>query len=128
MGDIRLQKLAKILVNYSVDVQPGQWVGILGDVAAVPDDAGAWQRATGPLQFIPSTWDRWASDGDGDGVDDPQDIDDAAYAAARYLCASGADLATGAGWSEAVFSYNHSSAYVRSVYDAAQAYADRTSG
>ena len=27
-----------------------------GDVAAVPDDAGTWQRATGPLQFIPSTW------------------------------------------------------------------------
>ena len=99
-----------------------------GDVAAVPGDGGTWQRATGPLQFIPSTWERWGSDGDGDGVADPQDIDDAAYAAARYLCASGADLATGPGWSEAVFSYNHSDAYVRSVYDAAQAYADRTSG
>ena len=99
-----------------------------GDVAAVPGDGGTWQRATGPLQFIPSTWERWGSDGDGDGVADPQDIDDAAYAAARYLCASGADLATGPGWSAAVFSYNHSDAYVRSVYDAAQAYADRTSG
>jgi len=99
-----------------------------GDVAAVPGDAGSWQRATGPLQFIPSTWERWGSDGDGDGVADPQDIDDAAYAAARYLCASGADLATGQGWSAAVFSYNHSDAYVRSVYDAAQAYADRTAG
>jgi membrane-bound lytic murein transglycosylase B len=99
-----------------------------GDVAAVPGDAGTWQRATGPLQFIPSTWERWGSDGDGDGVADPQDVDDAAYAAARYLCASGADLATGPGWSAAVFSYNHSEAYVRSVYDAAQSYADRTSG
>jgi membrane-bound lytic murein transglycosylase B len=99
-----------------------------GDVAAVPGDAGSWQRATGPLQFIPSTWERWGSDGDGDGTADPQDIDDAAYAAARYLCASGADLATGSGWSSAVFSYNHSDAYVRSVYDAAQAYADRTDG
>ena len=99
-----------------------------GDVAAVPGDAGSWQRATGPLQFIPSSWERWGSDGDRDGVADPQDIDDAAYAAARYLCASGADLATGSGWSAAIFSYNHSDAYVRSVYDAAQAYADRTSG
>ena len=99
-----------------------------GDVAAVPGEAGLWQRASGPLQFIPSTWARWASDGDGDGVADPQDIDDAAYAAARYLCVSGADLATGSGWSVAVFSYNHSDAYVRSVYDAAQAYALRTSG
>ena len=32
----------------------------------------------GPLQFLPSTWDRWAADGDGDGVADPQDLDDAA--------------------------------------------------
>ena len=37
MGDdIRLQRLAQILVNYSTEVKPGQWVGILGDVAAVP--------------------------------------------------------------------------------------------
>ena len=99
-----------------------------GDVAAVPDTSGSWQRATGPLQFIPSTWARWASDGDGDGVSDPQDIDDAAYAAARYLCAAGGDLATGPGWSAAVFSYNHDDAYVASVYAAAQAYADRTAG
>ncbi len=99
-----------------------------GDVAAVPGGDGTWQRATGPLQFIPSTWARWGSDGDGDGVADPQDLDDAAYAAARYLCASGDDLASGPGWSAAVFSYNHSDTYVRSVYDAAQSYADRTSG
>lgn len=97
-----------------------------GDVAAVPGSTGSWERATGPLQFLPSTWARWGSDGDGDGVADPQDLDDAAYAAARYLCASGGDLGTGPGWSAAVFSYNHSTTYVRSVYDAAQAYADRT--
>ena len=99
-----------------------------GDVAAVPDGGGTWQRATGPLQFISSTWARWGSDGDGDGVSDPQDVDDAAYAAARYLCASGGDLSTGPGWSAAVFSYNHADTYVRAVYDAAEAYADRTDG
>jgi membrane-bound lytic murein transglycosylase B len=98
-----------------------------GEVAAIPDGAGGYQRALGPLQFIPSTWAQWKADGDGDGVDDPQDVDDAAVAAARYLCASGADLATGSGWSAAVFSYNHSDDYVRAVYDAAKAYADRTS-
>jgi membrane-bound lytic murein transglycosylase B len=98
-----------------------------GAVAAVPDGSGGFQRAMGPMQFIPSTWESWASDGDDDGVADPQDVDDAAYAAARYLCASGDDLSTGPGWTAAVLTYNHSDEYVRAVYDAARAYADRTS-
>jgi membrane-bound lytic murein transglycosylase B len=98
-----------------------------GRVAAVPDGSGGFQRALGPLQFIPSTWERWAADGDGDGVEDPQDVDDAALAAAHYLCSSGGDLATGTDWSAAVFSYNHSADYVRAVYAAARTYADRTS-
>ncbi len=29
-----------------------------GDVAAVPDESGGFQRALGPLQVISSTWDR----------------------------------------------------------------------
>lgn len=36
MTDPRVTKLADILVNYSTEVQPGEWVGILGDVAALP--------------------------------------------------------------------------------------------
>src|SRR5215204_6226584 len=36
MSDIRLERLADILVNYSTQVQPGDWVGILGDVSALP--------------------------------------------------------------------------------------------
>jgi aminopeptidase len=36
MTDVRLQRLADVLVHYSTEVQPGEWVGILGDVAAVP--------------------------------------------------------------------------------------------
>lgn len=97
-----------------------------GDLAAVRAASGHWERAVGPLQFLPSTWDTWGSDGDGDGRADPQDLDDAAWAAARYLCASGLDLRTGAGWAGAVRSYNHSDAYVRAVYAAASAYAART--
>lgn len=83
----------------------------------------SWDHAIGPMQFIPSTWEKWESDGNGDGVADPHNIFDAAYAAGRYLCASGADLTTGAGWTRAVFSYNHSDDYVRSVLARANSYA-----
>jgi membrane-bound lytic murein transglycosylase B len=85
-----------------------------------------WEHAVGPLQFIASTWDKWGADGDGDGVADPLDIDDAAFTAARYLCADDHDLSTAAGWSAAVHSYNHDDAYVTNVLNAANAYAERT--
>ena len=98
-----------------------------GDVAAIEAPDCGWARALGPMQFLPSTWEDWAADGDGDGRAGPQDIDDAAVAAARYLCASDGGLATGDGWSAAVYSYNHSAEYVRSVFDAAEAYASRDS-
>lgn len=99
-------------------------------VRAIGDsDGGAldgdrrWDRAVGPFQFIPTTWARWHSDGDGDGVGDPQDIDDAAVAAARYLCAGNRDLATGDGWLGAVLAYNNSMSYAQQVYSSAAGYA-----
>ena len=82
-----------------------------------------WDHAVGPMQFIPSTWRTWGADGNGDGNADPNNIDDSAYTAALYLCASGADVSTGAGWTRAIFSYNHSDDYVRSVLGRANRYA-----
>jgi membrane-bound lytic murein transglycosylase B len=89
----------------------------------VLDGDTALDRAVGPLQFIPSTWAKWRSDGNGDGIADPNNIDDAALAAGRYLCAGGRDLATGPGWRAAVLSYNNSDEYGRRVYAAADSYA-----
>ena len=98
-------------------------------VAAIADtDAGefdgdtVWDRAVGPMQFIPSTWARWSSDGNGDGLADPNQIDDAAQATARYLCASG-PMTSVEGWRAAVFSYNHLESYVDKVASIANEYA-----
>ncbi len=79
-------------------------------------------RAMGPFQFIPETWKRYGVDANGDGVANPDNIDDAALSAARYLCVSGGDLTTPAGWQKAVRVYNNSRKYVLDVRDHANAY------
>ncbi|MFI9508802.1 lytic transglycosylase domain-containing protein [Nocardia sp. NPDC052566] len=79
-------------------------------------------RALGPLQFIPETWKRWGVDANGDGVIDPQNIDDAALTAARYLCASGGDLTSQHGWQRALLTYNQSNSYLLTVRNRAAAY------
>jgi membrane-bound lytic murein transglycosylase B len=87
------------------------------------DGDTTWDRAVGPMQFIPTTWERWGADADGDGRRDPHSIDDATLAAARYLCDAGDDLRDEAGWVDAVLTYNNSGDYVRKVADAAAEYA-----
>lgn len=101
--------------------------------AAIPDtDAGAldgdarWDHAVGPMQFIPSTWRLVGRDGNGDGIADPFNIDDAALSAADYLCAHGRDLSTAQGWTDAIYSYNQSDPYIRQVRAQATAYAAKT--
>jgi membrane-bound lytic murein transglycosylase B len=97
-----------------------------GTLDAVTDTDGGlldgddrWDRAVGPMQFIPSTWSAWAVDADGDGRADPDDVDDAAATAARYLCADGHDLGDRQGWIAAVAAYNHREDYVRAVAEEA---------
>ncbi|MFC4854038.1 lytic transglycosylase domain-containing protein [Actinophytocola glycyrrhizae] len=116
-------KLAPPIIGIPLDGSPG--------VQAIPDTDGGrldgdtkWDRAVGPMQFLPTTWARWGVRSGLDGVPpDPQDIDDAALSAANYLCASGGDLSSAAGWWQAVLTYNRSVDYGRNVFDGADAYA-----
>ncbi|MFZ0120239.1 MAG: lytic transglycosylase [Pseudonocardiaceae bacterium] len=91
-------------------------------MAAIPDtDHGlldgdpVWDRAVGPMQFIPSSWRSW-------GVGSPNNIYDSTLAAGRYLCAGGADLSDPAQLQMAVYRYNHSATYVDVVLRWAAAY------
>jgi murein DD-endopeptidase MepM/ murein hydrolase activator NlpD len=79
-----------------------------------PSSAGA----IGWMQFMPSTWLRWGTDGNGDGVADPWNPEDAITSAARYLAAAGGqgDL------HRAVFAYNHADWYVNEVLALAQTF------
>lgn len=79
------------------------------------DGDGVWDRAVGPMQFIPSTWAFYATDGNADGTTNPHNIHDAAAAAGRYLCSGGMNLSNPSDLSAAVFRYNHSTEYVSTV-------------
>ena len=86
------------------------------------DGDPVYDRAVGPMQFIPSSWHAVAGDGNGDGREDPDNIYDAALAAANYLCGGNGDLRDPAQRAQAVFRYNHSQSYVDVVMSLAEAY------
>lgn len=97
--------------------------------ADIPDsDGGAIDgdpvadRAVGPMQLIPQTWRNWHVDAGADGAEDPQNIDDAALAAANYLCRSSGAMDTEDGWRAAISAYNSSESYLRNVAAAAVGY------
>ncbi|MFT4261741.1 MAG: lytic murein transglycosylase [Nocardioides sp.] len=102
--------------------------GADGTTAVADTDGGSldgdatWDHAVGPMQFLPATWTVVGVDADGDGQRNANDIDDAALAAAVYLCSGSEDLATTAGKEAAVYRYNHSTSYVSSVLATATAY------
>jgi membrane-bound lytic murein transglycosylase B len=95
----------------------------------VPDTDGgaldgdpAYDRAIGPMQFIPQTWATFAADGNDDGSATPFNLYDATLAAAHYLCRASGGLAAEPGLRAAYFSYNHSDAYVARVLTFARLY------
>ncbi len=126
------------LAGHAIDAQNRVSPRILGPVldgggvASVEDtDNGRWDgdehwdRALGPMQFVPASWRVVGLDLDEDGIRDPQDVFDAAGAAMVYLCASGRDLSTAKDLDAAVLAYNHSAKYLhvvlawKTVFDAA---------
>lgn len=87
-----------------------------------------YDRAVGPLQFIPSTWNSYKVDADNNGVADPNDIDDASLTAAVYLCQNGRDMSKADSWWDAILSYNAVQPYAQNVFDAANDYGQRSRG
>jgi len=79
-----------------------------------PSSAGA----VGWMQFMPSTWETYGVDANGDGVRDPYNPEDAIFAAARYLQAAGMPVDTYG----AIFAYNHADWYVAEVLANASCY------
>ncbi|WP_433548166.1 lytic murein transglycosylase [Streptomyces sp. CA-294286] len=79
------------------------------------DGDTTYDRAVGPMQFIPSTWARNGKDGNGDGRKDPNNIYDAALAAGHYLCAGSRDMTNPEDRDKAILSYNRSREYLRTV-------------
>ncbi|WP_234360906.1 C40 family peptidase [Streptomyces europaeiscabiei] len=111
-GDIR-PKIYGVLLNGS---------GAGGNTTVFPDtDGGKWdgtsqgERAVGPFQFLPSTWEGVGKDAGGDKAADPHNADDAALGAAIYLCGKGRDLTKRSQLKAAILQYNHSNEYVANV-------------
>jgi membrane-bound lytic murein transglycosylase B len=90
------------------------------------DSDPTYDRAVGPLQFIPSTWLATKVDADNNGVADPNNINDASLTAAVYLCKGGRDMSRADVWWEAILSYNAVQPYAQKVFDAANDYGQRS--
>lgn len=105
----------------SLDGSPGVMAIEDSDRGELDDDT-EWDRAVGPLQFIPSTWDYIGQDGNADGTRDPHHIDDAALTTAVYLCQGQRDTSTDEGWQRGVLAYNRSVAYANQVASHADTY------
>lgn len=72
-------------------------------------------RAVGPMQFLPSSWTVFGSDGNEDGEADPNNLYDAAMGALRHLCEGMASIDNEEALGAAIRSYNHSDSYVQTV-------------
>jgi membrane-bound lytic murein transglycosylase B len=90
------------------------------------DGDATWDRAMGPLQFIPTTWAELGRDGNGDGVADPDNLYDAALTAVAHLCLrEPGDYAQPTQLRRALIAYNASGRYADSVLEWIDRYRSR---
>lgn len=106
------------VIGPALDGSPGRKDLPAADHGSLTGDP-VHDHAVGPMQLLPETWYQYTDPGTS-----PQNIDDAAIAAGRYLCAGGRDLTTANGWWTAILAYNHSTSYADLVYQYADAYAN----
>jgi len=83
---------------------------------------GSWAGAMGYCQFLPSSLQRCGVAANGTGPVDLFTHDDAILSIACYLHKSGFNINNRATWRRAVYSYNHSDAYVDTVLTLASWY------
>lgn len=101
---------------------------LAGNEVITDTDGGAldgdsrYDRAVGPMQFLPSTWELYAADGNGDGKANPQNVFDAALTTATYLCDDHGDLRDPRAQVSAILRYNNSMDYVDDVLGYARTY------
>ena len=108
---------------YGVPLTGGEFMNIPDFDDGNFDGTAEFDRAVGPMQIIPATWAAWHVDGNLDGSEDGQQIDDSTLAAAGYLCFSGGDLSTQTGWDKAVTAYNQAPQYIIDIAAQADKYA-----
>lgn len=128
VGDVKPGQVPKELIpiyrsaatKYKLGEEGPAW---LAAINSVETDFGknmsvSTAGAQGWMQFMPATWTTYGVDANGDGTKDPKNPNDAIYAAANYLKASGAPK----DWHRAVFAYNHADWYVKMVEDKKNTY------
>ena len=86
---------------------------------SITEIRGSWAGAFGMSQFLPSSYVRWAVDGNNDGKKELFDVEDAVFSVGNYLKSNG--------WGnseesrrKAVFHYNNSNDYVTAVLTLAE--------
>jgi membrane-bound lytic murein transglycosylase B len=80
------------------------------------DGDDEWDRAMGPLQFIPTTWRELGRDGNDDGTADPDNLYDAAVTAVAHLCLrEPGDYSDRGQLRRALIAYNASGSYADDV-------------